>query len=241
MPGCSPTWASPGTVSSSHDLGIAPFELLVSNLYPFEATVASGAPAARVRGADRHRRPGHGPRRRQEPRQRRRDHRPLDVCGGGGGARGGRVHAGAAAPPRGPGLRPYRQPTTPPWRPGSPSDYAPDETARGDRMAGRGRRPLVPPGGAPLRREPAPAGGPVRWGPPPGPASPAPSQLHGKAMSYNNYVDAAAAWRAAHRLRQPCVAIIKHSNPVRDRGRRRPGARRTARPTPATRCRPTAA
>jgi phosphoribosylaminoimidazolecarboxamide formyltransferase / IMP cyclohydrolase len=26
-------------------LGIAPFELLVSNLYPFEATVASGAPA----------------------------------------------------------------------------------------------------------------------------------------------------------------------------------------------------
>ena len=27
------------------DLGIAPFELLVSNLYPFEATVASGAPA----------------------------------------------------------------------------------------------------------------------------------------------------------------------------------------------------
>jgi phosphoribosylaminoimidazolecarboxamide formyltransferase/IMP cyclohydrolase len=27
-----------------HDLGVAPFELLVSNLYPFEATVASGAP-----------------------------------------------------------------------------------------------------------------------------------------------------------------------------------------------------
>ena len=28
------------------DLGIAPFELLVSNLYPFEETVASGAPPA---------------------------------------------------------------------------------------------------------------------------------------------------------------------------------------------------
>jgi phosphoribosylaminoimidazolecarboxamide formyltransferase/IMP cyclohydrolase len=37
--------------------------------------------------------------------------------------------------------------------------------------------------------------------------------LHGKAMSYNNYVDAAAAWRAAFDFVQPCVAIIKHSNP----------------------------
>ena len=39
------------------------------------------------------------------------------------------------------------------------------------------------------------------------------TQLHGKAMSYNNYVDAAAAWRAAFDFVQPCVAIIKHSNP----------------------------
>jgi phosphoribosylaminoimidazolecarboxamide formyltransferase/IMP cyclohydrolase len=38
-------------------------------------------------------------------------------------------------------------------------------------------------------------------------------QLHGKAMSYNNYVDAAAAWRAAYDFTQPCVAIIKHANP----------------------------
>ena len=39
------------------------------------------------------------------------------------------------------------------------------------------------------------------------------TQLHGKAMSYNNYVNAAAAWRAAFDFVQPCVAIIKHSNP----------------------------
>jgi phosphoribosylaminoimidazolecarboxamide formyltransferase/IMP cyclohydrolase len=39
------------------------------------------------------------------------------------------------------------------------------------------------------------------------------TQLHGKPMSYNNYVDAAAAWRAAFDFVQPCVAIIKHSNP----------------------------
>ncbi|WP_285730037.1 bifunctional phosphoribosylaminoimidazolecarboxamide formyltransferase/IMP cyclohydrolase [Nocardiopsis sp. ATB16-24] len=38
-------------------------------------------------------------------------------------------------------------------------------------------------------------------------------QLHGKAMSYNNYVDADAALRAAHDFEQPCVAIIKHANP----------------------------
>jgi phosphoribosylaminoimidazolecarboxamide formyltransferase/IMP cyclohydrolase len=39
------------------------------------------------------------------------------------------------------------------------------------------------------------------------------TQLHGKAMSYNNYVDADAAWRAAHDHTEPAVAIIKHANP----------------------------
>jgi phosphoribosylaminoimidazolecarboxamide formyltransferase/IMP cyclohydrolase len=39
------------------------------------------------------------------------------------------------------------------------------------------------------------------------------TQLHGKAMSYNNYVDADAAWRAAHDHEGPAVAIIKHANP----------------------------
>ncbi|HEV7932920.1 MAG TPA: bifunctional phosphoribosylaminoimidazolecarboxamide formyltransferase/IMP cyclohydrolase [Actinomadura sp.] len=38
-------------------------------------------------------------------------------------------------------------------------------------------------------------------------------QLHGKEMSYNNYVDADAARRAAHDFDEPCVAIIKHANP----------------------------
>jgi phosphoribosylaminoimidazolecarboxamide formyltransferase / IMP cyclohydrolase len=37
--------------------------------------------------------------------------------------------------------------------------------------------------------------------------------LHGKQMSYNNYVDGDAAWRACHDFTQPCVAIIKHANP----------------------------
>ena len=38
-------------------------------------------------------------------------------------------------------------------------------------------------------------------------------QLHGKAMSYNNYVDTDAALRAAHDVEEPCVAIVKHANP----------------------------
>ncbi|MGW2544362.1 bifunctional phosphoribosylaminoimidazolecarboxamide formyltransferase/IMP cyclohydrolase [Kitasatospora sp. NPDC001574] len=38
-------------------------------------------------------------------------------------------------------------------------------------------------------------------------------QLHGKEMSYNNYVDTDAARRAAHDHAEPAVAIIKHANP----------------------------
>jgi phosphoribosylaminoimidazolecarboxamide formyltransferase/IMP cyclohydrolase len=38
-------------------------------------------------------------------------------------------------------------------------------------------------------------------------------QLNGKEMSYNNYVDADAAWRSANDFGEPCVAIIKHANP----------------------------
>ncbi|MGA8986546.1 bifunctional phosphoribosylaminoimidazolecarboxamide formyltransferase/IMP cyclohydrolase [Aeromicrobium sp.] len=38
-------------------------------------------------------------------------------------------------------------------------------------------------------------------------------QLHGKEMSYNNYVDTDAARRAAHDFAGPAVAIIKHANP----------------------------
>src|SRR5690606_35895662 len=37
--------------------------------------------------------------------------------------------------------------------------------------------------------------------------------LHGKEMSFNNYVDADAALRAAYDQEAPAVAIIKHANP----------------------------
>ncbi|MCF8570257.1 bifunctional phosphoribosylaminoimidazolecarboxamide formyltransferase/IMP cyclohydrolase [Gordonia sp. HY002] len=38
-------------------------------------------------------------------------------------------------------------------------------------------------------------------------------QLHGKAMSFNNFTDGDAAWRAAHDHADPTVAIVKHANP----------------------------
>lgn len=38
-------------------------------------------------------------------------------------------------------------------------------------------------------------------------------QLQGKAMSYNNYTDGDAAWRAAHDFDAPAAAVIKHANP----------------------------
>ena len=54
----------------AHD--IRPIDILVVNLYPFEATVARGARFCPMHREHRHRRPGHDPRRGQEPRRRRR-------------------------------------------------------------------------------------------------------------------------------------------------------------------------
>ena len=38
-------------------------------------------------------------------------------------------------------------------------------------------------------------------------------QLHGKELSYNNFVDLDAAWQLAAEFDRPAVAIIKHTNP----------------------------
>jgi phosphoribosylaminoimidazolecarboxamide formyltransferase / IMP cyclohydrolase len=39
-------------------------------------------------------------------------------------------------------------------------------------------------------------------------------QLHGKELSYNNLLDTDAAWALALESEDPCVAIIKHTNPA---------------------------
>eukprot|EP00850_Spirogloea_muscicola_P018405 SM000168S02604 [mRNA] locus=s168:90791:93810:- [translate_table: standard] len=38
-------------------------------------------------------------------------------------------------------------------------------------------------------------------------------QHHGKEMSYNNYLDAEAAWNCASEFREPACVIVKHTNP----------------------------
>ena len=84
---------------------------------------------------------------------------------------------------------------------------------RRSRLPGLGRR--APGGGPPCcatartrtSRPRSTATEPARAGWPP------PQQLHGKEMSYNNYVDADAARRAAYDFAEPAVAIIKHANP----------------------------
>ncbi len=49
---------------------------------------------------------------------------------------------------------------------------------------------------------------------PPGPAGIAQAELlHGKPMSYNNYTDGEAAYRSCYDFAEPCVAIVKHANP----------------------------
>ena len=47
--------------------GLPPIDLVVVNLYPFEAHAGVGRRLRRLHRADRRRRPGHDPRRRQEP------------------------------------------------------------------------------------------------------------------------------------------------------------------------------
>lgn len=39
------------------------------------------------------------------------------------------------------------------------------------------------------------------------------TQLHGKALSFTNWLDVDAAWRAANDFQEPAAAIIKHTNP----------------------------
>ena len=53
-------------------------------------------------------------------------------------------------------------------------------------------------------REPRPAEGPFAGGNPP---------LQGKALSYNNVLDTSAAASLAHLMRGPAVVIVKHTNP----------------------------
>jgi phosphoribosylaminoimidazolecarboxamide formyltransferase / IMP cyclohydrolase len=218
------------------DLGIAPFELLVSNLYPFEATVASGAPAEQcVEEIDIG-----GP---AMVRAAAKNHASVAVVTdpsqygdvlaavrAGGFTFGQRQRLAARAFAH----TARYDVAVASW---FASEYAPDEMAREagwPDIAGAfwSRAEVLRYGENPHQRaalyvrtgspspddaERAPAGAPLAGTGAAGPAGDggiaAARQLHGKPMSYNNYVDADAARRAAYDFAQPCAAIIKHSNP----------------------------
>jgi len=200
-------------------LSIAPFGLLVSNLYPFEQTVASGAgPRGCVEQID-----VGGP---AMVRAAAKNHGCVAVItspaqydeliaaiadGGFTRQQRGRLAAAAFAATAAYDI------AVAAWFAAS---YAPDATASDTGWPDRigaiwTRREVLRYGENPHQRgalyASAAAGSPAAGSPGGGIA--AAEQLHGKAMSYNNYVDADAARRAASDFTEPCVAIMKHANP----------------------------
>jgi phosphoribosylaminoimidazolecarboxamide formyltransferase / IMP cyclohydrolase len=200
------------------DLGIEPFQLLVSNLYPFEETVAKGATDAEtieqidiggpamVRAASKN----HGSVAVvTSPAQYEAVHMALSD---GGFTLEERKLLAAAAFAR---TAAYDAAVAS-WFAAS---YAPDDTAAEvgwPAFTGMAwsRAKVLRYGENPHQRAALylPSGTiDVDGTPAAGIASA--EVLHGKPMSYNNYVDADAARRAAYDFDEPCVAIIKHSNP----------------------------
>ena len=201
----------PGHAEQLAGLGIDTFELLVSGLYPFEATVASGAPVADcVEQIDIG-----GP---AMVRAAAKNHARVAVITDPAQyqAAAGAVQAGGFTREQRQRLAAAAYAATARYDAAVASwfaaTYAPDDVAREtgwpDLVSTVWTRREV------LRYGENPHQGAalyVRPGAPPGLATA--TQLHGKAMSYNNYGDAAAAWRTAFDFTEPCVAIIKHANP----------------------------
>jgi phosphoribosylaminoimidazolecarboxamide formyltransferase / IMP cyclohydrolase len=205
------------------ELGIAPFDLLVSNLYPFEQTVASGAsPQECVEQIDIG-----GP---AMVRAGAKNHATVAVITSpdmypdvmaavaeGGFTLGQRQRLAARA---------YAHTAAYDAAVASwfASAYAPDEVAADSgwpavTAALWTRRDVLRYGENPhqraalyIRGEDAGQHG-AASGAASGPGIATAEVLHGKAMSYNNYVDADAARRAAFDFPEPCVAIMKHANP----------------------------
>jgi phosphoribosylaminoimidazolecarboxamide formyltransferase / IMP cyclohydrolase len=203
----------PEHVETISGLGIEPFQLLVANLYPFRETVAAGASApevveqidiggpAMVRASAKN----HGsiavvvdPARYSDV---------LAAIDGGGFDLAARQRMALAA---------FRHTAAYDIAVASwlGSVVAPDDDVDGSPSGFPGwiaesfeRAAVLRYGENPHQR----AALYVRLGGPDGLAQA--EQLSGKDMSYNNYVDADAAYRAAYDFTEPCVAIIKHANP----------------------------
>ncbi len=201
----------PGHAGQLAQLSIAPFELLISSLYPFEQTLVSGAPPeecveqidiggpAMVRAAAK-------------------NHANVAVITSAAqyGELSGALRAGGFTLEQRRRLAGAAYVRTAAYDTAIAtwfaSAYAPDAVARATGWpevvaAQWGRRDVLRYGENPHQD----AALYVAAGHSGGIA--AAEQLHGKEMSYNNYVDADAAWRAAFDFAGPCAAIMKHSNP----------------------------
>jgi phosphoribosylaminoimidazolecarboxamide formyltransferase / IMP cyclohydrolase len=203
--------ANPDHTAQLRDMNIEPFQLLVSNLYPFEATVASGAtPDECVEQIDIG-----GP---AMVRAAAKNHASVAVitdparypdviaaAAGGGFTLDQRRRLAAEAYAR---TAEYDIAVAS-W---FASVYAPDDTTW-PAVAGAlwHRADVLRYGENPHQKAALYTERTVVSRPVTGIASA--EHLHGKQMSYNNYVDADSARRAAFDFVQPCVAIIKHSNP----------------------------
>lgn len=189
------------------DLGIAPFDLVVVNLYPFEATVASGATSdecveqidiggpSMVRAAAKNHQSVAvvvSPDRYAEAM--------ASVAGGGFGLQQRKRLAAEAF-----AHTAAYDVAVASW---FESDYAAEDHNGWPAFLGATwRRTAV------LRYGENPHQSAALYGRPGGGGLAAAEQLHGKEMSYNNYVDTDAARRASHDHQEPAVAIIKHANP----------------------------
>jgi phosphoribosylaminoimidazolecarboxamide formyltransferase/IMP cyclohydrolase len=200
---------NPDHVQQLEDLHVEPFDLLVSNLYPFERTVASGAsPDETVEQIDIG-----GP---AMVRAAAKNHQSVAVVidPGAYDAVLEAVHRGGYDLTERKRLAAAAYAHTAAYDAAVASwfanTYAPDETG-----AESGWAPIV---ASTWQRKAV-----LRYGENPhqraalytsgqGGLAEA-EQLHGKEMSYNNYVDTDAARRAAYDFTEPCVAIIKHANP----------------------------
>ncbi len=196
----------PEHVAQLAELGVAPFELLVSNLYPFTATVASGAtPEECIEQID-----VGGP---AMVRASAKNHDSVAVV-----VEPERYDWVLEAVKEGGFTLADRR---------SLAVTAFRHTATYDVAVASYLGSVVAPDGNPF---PGWVGGTwdrravLRYGENPHqaaalyvsgvPGLAAAEQLSGKEMSYNNYVDADAAWRAAHDHGDvPCVAVVKHANP----------------------------
>ncbi len=203
----------PAHVATIDEHGIAPFQLLVSNLYPFRETAASGASAREVvEQIDIG-----GP---AMVRASAKNHGSVAVVVDPG--RYGDVLAAVAA--GGFDLAARQRLALDAFRHTATYDIAvaswlgsvvaPDDEADGGSSGFPGWIAASYERAAVLRYGENPHQRAALYVSPDHPGGVAHAeQISGKEMSYNNYVDADAAYRAAYDFTEACVAIIKHANP----------------------------